>query len=128
MAAVKSRGNRDTELKLAAFFRKHGMTGWRRNQPVFGRPDFVFRAVKTAVFVDGCFWHACPRHKRVPKDNRPFWKAKLERNVERDREVNRELRRRGWRVVRVWEHELTRRRENHLAARLRKVLCPPHPG
>jgi DNA mismatch endonuclease (patch repair protein) len=128
MAAVKSKGNRATELRLAALFRRTGITGWRRNQPVIGKPDFVFRSLKTVVFVDGCFWHSCPRHKRVPKDNRAFWKAKLDRNVARDREVNRELRRRGWRVVRVWEHDLTRRREIHLAARLLKALCPSQPG
>lgn len=62
MAAVRSRGNRDTELKLAAILRAHGITGWRRQQPMRGKPDFVFRREQLAVFVDGCFWHGCPIH------------------------------------------------------------------
>jgi DNA mismatch endonuclease (patch repair protein) len=59
-----------------------------------------------AVFVDGCFWHGCPKHSTVPATHRPFWKRKLTANKLRDRRVNRTLRRKGWRVVRIWEHDL----------------------
>ena len=55
------------------------------------------------MFVDGCFWHGCPRHGTSPKGNARFWREKIARNRERDREVNRELRRRGWRVLRIWD-------------------------
>jgi len=59
-----------------------------------------------AVFVDGCFWHGCPRHCRLPAGNRAFWKTKFAKNQARDRRVNRQLRRLGWRVLRIWEHAL----------------------
>ena len=108
MAAIRSRGNKATELRMVALFRAHGITGWRRHARVFGKPDFVFRAGRIAVFVDGCFWHGCPRHGTMPAGNRAFWMAKLTRNAARDREVNRTLRKTGWRVVRVWECDLAK--------------------
>jgi DNA mismatch endonuclease (patch repair protein) len=83
----------------------HG--GARRAHSDFSvRPDFVFRAARLAVFVDGCFWHACPKHATRPKNNRAFWRKKLDTNRIRDRLVNRTLRKLGWKVVRLWEHEL----------------------
>lgn len=89
-------------------FRFHGVTGWGRNQPVLGKPDFIFRRERVAVFVDGCFWHACPKHSNMPANNRAFWRKKLTANKVRDLVVNKTLRQAGWRVVRVWEHELTK--------------------
>ena len=109
MSRIRGQGNQDTELVLVKLLRQHHITGWRRNQKVFGKPDFLFRRNRLAVFVDGCFWHGCPRCYRRPASNRKFWDAKLARNRERDREVARELRRLGWRVVRIWEHDLARR-------------------
>ena len=78
MSRVRSRGNRSTELRMISIFRAHGISGWRRNRPVFGRPDFVFPVERVAVFVDGCFWHGCPWHGcpwhgRVPASNVAFW-------------------------------------------------------
>ncbi|MFI6331080.1 very short patch repair endonuclease [Micromonospora chersina] len=69
------------------------------------RADVLFTRVKVAVFVDGCFWHRCPEHGTAPKHNEAWWKSKLDRNVERDREVDVELERGGWAVLRFWEHE-----------------------
>ena len=69
------------------------------------RPDIVFTKARVAVFVDGCFWHACPEHGRSPKSNKAYWGPKLQRNRDRDAEVNEVLRRAQWTVVRVWEHE-----------------------
>ena len=106
MAAIKSRGNKTTEIKLATIFRKNKIVGWRRNFPLFGNPDFVFPKLRLAIFVDGCFWHGCPKHLRKPKGNRNFWSEKISRNRKRDRIVTRNLRSAGWRVLRVWEHEL----------------------
>jgi DNA mismatch endonuclease, patch repair protein len=106
MARIRSHGNKDTELALLRLLRRQGLSGWRRLQPVFGRPDFVFPKARVAVFVDGCFWHGCPKHATVPASNRAFWKRKLTANRRRDRLVNRTLRRMGWRVVRIWEHDL----------------------
>jgi DNA mismatch endonuclease (patch repair protein) len=67
--------------------------------------DILFGPARTAVFVDGCFWHSCPVHSTSPKANGDWWRAKLESNVERDRRSEATLRSRGWTVIRVWEHE-----------------------
>ena len=123
MSLIRSRGNRATELRLIALMREHRITGLSRNARVFGKPDFVFRRERVAVFVDGCFWHACPRHATMPANNRAFWKAKLARNAERDREVTRTLRKAGWRVLRVWECALVRRREAATARRVAHALA-----
>jgi DNA mismatch endonuclease (patch repair protein) len=106
MAAVRSSGNRDTELKLMAILRASGITGWRRHQLVTGKPDFTFRRERLAVFVDGCFWHGCRWHCRMPQDNRAYWRRKIGGNAARDRATNQWLRKAGWRVLRVWEHSL----------------------
>jgi DNA mismatch endonuclease (patch repair protein) len=127
MSRIRSAGNRDTELRLIAIFRAQGVVGWRRGATlqfkVEGgkfkvRPDFVFRARKLAVFVDGCFWHGCPRHFIKPRTNAAFGKKKIAANRTRDRLVTRTLRQLGWKVVRVWEHELVRRNEPRLIRRL----------
>ena len=109
MSRIRGRGNKATELALMQLLRRHGITGWRRNQKVFGRPDFIFRRSRLALFVDGCFWHGCPKHYKIPAGNRAFWKKKFAANKARDRRVNRELRRLGWHVVRIWEHDLAKR-------------------
>ncbi len=122
MSLIRSRGNRATELRLIALMREHGITGWRRNAPVFGKPDFVFRAAKLAVFVDGCFWHGCPRHATKPATRAAWWAAKLGRNAQRDRTVTRTLRKAGWRVLRVWECALSPQRGVRTIARITCAL------
>src|SRR5437868_2654430 len=74
MSRIRSKGNLETELEMIKVFRKHGITGWRRNQSIAGRPDFVFLGSKIAMFVDGCFWHGCPQHGTLPKGNRVYWR------------------------------------------------------
>jgi DNA mismatch endonuclease (patch repair protein) len=105
---------------MIQILRSSHISGWRRNQPLFGKPDFVFPKQKVILFVDGCFWHGCPKHSNMPKNNRPFWKKKLTGNVERDKNVSRKLRKQEWKVVRVWEHELNN--PEKVVAKLRKVL------
>ena len=107
MAAIRSHGNKDTELKLATILRTYHITGWRRQQPLPGKPDFVFPKQRLAVFVDGCFWHGCPKHGRKPDTNRRYWLPKLLRNKKRDQTVSRQLRAAGWRVLRIWAHRLS---------------------
>ena len=123
MARIRGRGNRSTEGRLAALFRMHGFTGWRRQRPLPGRPDFVFPAKRLVVFVDGCFWHGCPRHGTQPKGNAAFWRAKFRRNQERDRRDTRRLRGAGWRVLRLWEHELKPKARAVLLRKLRRVFA-----
>ncbi len=117
MSRVRDRGNQATEIALARLLRIEGITGWCRHQPVFGRPDFIFRQMRLALFVDGCFWHAT-----FPSTRRAFWSQKIARNKVRDQRVNHELRRRGWRVLRIWEHEL--RKPALVVIRIRKALPP----
>ena len=109
MSRIRGRGNKDTELALARLLRRHRITGWRRNQRVFGKPDFVFTKLKLAIFVDGCFWHGCPNHATKPKNNRAFWQRKLSANRRRDQTVNLALRKMDWLVLRIWECDLARR-------------------
>jgi DNA mismatch endonuclease (patch repair protein) len=80
----------------------------------------VFLEHRLAVFVDGCFWHACPLHGRKPGSNREYWVPKLRRNRRRDLEVSRRLRADGWSVLRIWEHRLIR--PQSVAARIRLAL------
>jgi len=95
-------------------------------KPFRVKPDFVFRPHRLAVFVDGCFWHGCPLHATQPKTNAAFWQEKLSTNRTRDRLVTRTLRTRGWRVLRIWEHELKRRNEMRLARRILRALALTH--
>lgn len=119
MAQVKSSRNKSTEEALVRIFRREKITGWRRNYDLAGRPDFVFLSERVAVFVDGCFWHGHPKRCRIPSTNREYWTSKIDRNRARDRKVNRMLRKRGWQVVRIWEHLINQPRT---IARVRKAL------
>lgn len=108
MAAVK-RSNTKPEIALRHALHATGLR-YRKDYPLrlgqkLVRPDIAFTRAKVAVFVDGCFWHRCPRHGEVPVTNVGFWSSKLEANEARDCEQNRLLKDAGWLVVRVWEHE-----------------------
>ena len=120
MSRIRGHGNKDTELALAKLLRRHVIKGWRRHQPLFGKPDFIFPKARLAVFVDGCFWHGCPKHETKPKKNRMFWHLKLSANKARDRLVNQTLRGSGWRVLRIWEHDLARKNESRLIHRIKQ--------
>lgn len=109
MAAVRSRGNKSTELEMIQLLRTQQLTGWRRHLKLPGRPDFCWIKYKVVLFVDGCFWHGCPACRRPPKSNTTFWDKKILANRRRDRKVNRLLRRLGWRVIRVRECRLKHR-------------------
>lgn len=123
MSCIKGHDNKATEGRLIGLLRKHAITGWRRRAKVFGRPDFVFYNLRVAIFIDGCFWHGCPEHGSIPASNVSFWQRKIARNQFRDRTVNRLLRRSGWRVVRIWQHELRRANEDRLLRRIRLHLA-----
>lgn len=108
MSKVRGRGNKSTELRLAELLRAGGVSGWRRHYGIEGTPDFAFRDRRIAVFVDGCFWHGCPRCHSTPKRNATYWDAKVIGNRARDRRVTRTLRSMGWTVIRLWECILLR--------------------
>jgi DNA mismatch endonuclease (patch repair protein) len=95
------------EEKLAAVLDGEGLGHYSRYaKDLPGSPDFVFRQEKVATFLDSCFWHGCPKHLRMPASNVDYWEHKIAINKDRDRRQTRELRKSGWRVLRLWEHEL----------------------
>jgi DNA mismatch endonuclease (patch repair protein) len=123
MRAVRSRGNKVTELVMARLLRQTKVSGWRRHGAITGNPDFVFAKQKVAVFVDGCFWHGCAKHCRMPKGNSKYWNPKIASNKARDVRVNRMLRRAGWRVLRIWEHDLAHSKQSRCAKRIMRALA-----
>ena len=120
MSRIKGKENKDTELVMIQILREFHVSGWRRNQTVLGRPDFVFPKQKIALFVDGCFWHGCPKHFKTPKTNKGYWEKKMQNNKARDKYVSKTLKQTGWKVIRVWEHELSN--ADHVVKRLLDVL------
>ena len=93
------------ELTLRKAVSSSGLRGYRLHYGLPGKPDIVFPRRKIAVFIDGCFWHKCPKCFTEPATNNRFWIEKIASNIKRDRLVNIELRRNGWKVLRVWEHD-----------------------
>lgn len=85
---------------------KKGYRFRRNSKDLFGKPDISIKKYKIVIFIDSCFWHQCPIHGNMPKTNVEFWKKKLSRNIERDKEVNQYYKEEGWNIKRVWEHEV----------------------
>lgn len=106
MRAVKGSGNKSTELKFCRALVETGIGGWEAQKKIIGNPDIFFPAYKVAVFLDGCFWHGCPKCGHIPITNNAYWRAKIERTIERDRSKAKALEEQGYLVVRFWEHEL----------------------
>lgn len=107
LSAVRGRNNRTTEQRLRLALVRARIKGWQLHPTgVPGRPDFIFPKHRVAIFVDGCFWHGCPRCGHIPKTNSPFWQAKIQRNIERDRVSTARLCESDFHVERIWEHEL----------------------
>ncbi|MBL9083309.1 MAG: DNA mismatch endonuclease Vsr [Planctomycetales bacterium] len=123
MQAVRSRDTspelivRKLATGLGYRYRLHG-----KNVP--GSPDLVFAGLRKVVFVHGCFWHrhSCPRGQSTPAANKKFWLAKFARNVARDAAVRRLLRREGWRSLVIWECQLSTKRLERTALRLKRFL------
>jgi len=107
MRAVKGKGT-SLERQLSAMLAGMGLSGWKKNVgDITGKPDVVFPQERVLIFVDGCFWHGCPHcNRKLPKTNREYWKRKIERNIERDKRNTQALVDNGWRVIRIWEHEM----------------------
>jgi DNA mismatch endonuclease (patch repair protein) len=122
MREIKASSNATTELRLRALLMRSHTQGWRvRPSEVPGVPDFLFEDERIAVFVDGCFWHGCPRCGHIPLTNRRYWVAKLARNKRRDRAISKTLKSLGYRVTRIWECQL-RAAPKRCLARLKNEL------
>jgi len=122
MKAVKAKGNKSTELRLITLFKEYNISGWRRNYPVKGHPDFVFLQKKVAVFVDGCFWHGHDCRNTKPKGNEAYWGTKIARNKKHDVDITRLFQARGWVVVRIWECQLTKNKSRESMEKLLSVF------
>ncbi len=105
MARIRGRDTRP-EMRLRRALWSVGLRYRLHYRTPAGRPDIVFPGPKVAVFVDGCQWHGCPLHYVRPRTRPDFWGSKLKENVDRDRRQTAELKRLGWKVVRVWEHQV----------------------
>jgi len=105
MSAIKSK-----ETKIEIAFRKelwkNGIRYRKNPAKYFGKPDVVLKKYKAVIFIDSCFWHGCKKHFRTPSTNKKYWKDKIEGNIKRAKEVNRYYKRIGWKVLRIWEHEI----------------------
>lgn len=107
MQAVKGKGTR-LEKRLWAMLAGMGLKGWKKNaENITGKPDVAFVNQRLAIFIDGCFWHGCPYCRRkLPDTNCAYWERKIKRNVSLAKSYNRQLRRDGWTVIRIWEHDI----------------------
>jgi DNA mismatch endonuclease, patch repair protein len=122
MASIRGKDT-TPEMLLRKHLRAKGVyfKSHTRARPTAIRPDIVFARKKVCVFIDGCFWHKCPKCFTAPQSNRGYWGPKLDRNVKRDLEQADALKSRGWRVLRCWEHEI-RKDPGKIAARIGKII------
>ena len=126
MSNIRSKGNAATELRFIKILRIHKINGWRRGSNLPGRPDFVFRRERLAVFIDGDFWHGNPRKFRLPKSNVSYWSKKILSNRARDKRINQSLQKAGWVVLRFWQTSL--KNEDSVIGRLKRFLNVASPG
>jgi DNA mismatch endonuclease (patch repair protein) len=122
MGRIKYKGNKSTERRLRAQLVRAGVRGWVMHPDKLpGKPDLLFPELKLVVFADGCYWHGCPACGHIPNVNRPYWSAKIQGNKDRDVRNVAALVSQGYRVLRVWEHEL--KQGSAWLARLREMLA-----
>ncbi|MBN8571854.1 MAG: very short patch repair endonuclease [Ignavibacteria bacterium] len=105
MSTIKSK-NTKPELSLRKALWISNLKGYRLKSKLKGRPDIIYSKKKLAIFVDGCFWHMCPVHFKQPRSNVEYWGPKFQQNKKRDENVNENLKREGWKVLRFWEHDI----------------------
>ena len=122
MSKVRNKDSK-IEILLRKALWKKGFRYRKNVNSYFGKPDLVLKKYKTVIFVDSCFWHGCRKHCRMPAANKKYWIQKIERNKNRDKEVGRYYRKIGWRIFRVWEHNLKNGSDNSVA----KIFVTIHP-
>jgi DNA mismatch endonuclease, patch repair protein len=120
MSSIKSK-NTQPEIALRKELSRLGLEGYRIKSILPGKPDVVFPKYKLVIFLDGCFWHKCPKCFVMPKSNQRFWRDKIRRNVLRDNKVNKTLRKQGYHIIRIREHD-ARKNIQLCAGRIRKYI------
>lgn len=113
MSRIKSK-NTSHEKRLKKYLK--GL-GFKFQPRIKGSPDFINKKEKTAIFLDGCFWHGCPKCYKAPKSNKNYWKDKLKSNIARDKKNNLALKEKGYKIIRVWSHEL----KNEIPNKIKKL-------
>ena len=104
MSQIKSSGTKP-EISVRNLIWREGYR-YRIGHGLSGKPDMVFPSYRIAVFIDGCFWHGCPKHCRMPSSNIRYWERKISGNQKRDRRIRKQLKKEGWTVIRIWEHDI----------------------
>ena len=120
MQNIRSAGTLPETLIMRALRRKKIYFA-KNVKSIIGKPDIVFRRKKTVVFIDSDFWHVHPKRFIMPQSNKRYWKEKIRRNKERDGAVNEKLKKEGWKVVRIWEHDI-KRNTNKCASKILGVI------
>lgn len=105
MQNIRSKGTKPERI-VEKKLKERGIYFTTHQKKVFGKPDITFLRKKIAVFIDSDFWHKHPENFQMPKTNREYWEKKIQRNVERDTEVNKTLKEQGWNIIRVWASEI----------------------
>lgn len=109
---------RHKDSKIEVAFRKklwaEGFRYSKNSAKYFGKPDIALPKYKTVIFIDSCFWHGCKKHGSIPATRRKFWTEKIDRNIERDRKVSRYYKKQGWKIFRIWEHQITKSPEKQI--------------
>jgi DNA mismatch endonuclease (patch repair protein) len=123
MSRIRSKWTKP-EVAVHNALKAYGI-GHKMHPKIAGSPDVIIQKYKTAIFINGCFWHRCPKHYRQPESNVAFWRKKAEDNVRRDRRNIAALRRSGWKVITIWEHDLPRNSMKAAAALLIKTRVKP---
>ncbi|MEC1687612.1 very short patch repair endonuclease [Bacillus mojavensis] len=108
MKAVKSK-NTKIEKVVSKEIWGRGIRFRKNVRNLKGKPDIAIKKYKIVIFIDSCFWHGCPLHGRIPKSNVEFWNNKIKRNIERDKSINHYYTRKGWNILRIWEHDLNKK-------------------
>lgn len=121
MRAVKSCGTK-LEISFCRMLRENGLRFKRNDKSCFGKPDFSLKKIKTAVFIDSCFWHGCRSHCRMPKSHSGYWKQKIQNNKARDKQVNKWYKKQGWKIIRIWEHAIKTNSQMQVEKVLRRVM------
>lgn len=120
MQNIRSTGTKMEQRVLRELW-KQGLRYRKNVRTLPGKPDIALKKYKIVVFLDSCFFHACPQHFIMPKNNRDYWKKKINRNIERDFEINQYYLNNGWIVLRFWEHE-TRKELNKVVNHIMKTV------
>lgn len=120
MSQIKGKDTQP-ELILRKALSHVGLRGYRLHYKLLGKPDIVFLKRKIAIFIDGCFWHRCPKCFSELSTTKKYWVKKIQSNIDRDQRVNKILKKMGWKILRIWEHD-TERNLNICLLRIRRLL------